>query len=91
MTFFPPNGTTDLARQPDEMCVRTFVRKIFATTWARSVPQWMLLRQCDNVFVPKRDIHAYLQAHSLPWPVIQLVSDNRAKQSHTAYHDTFRS
>ena len=27
MTFFPPTGTTDLARQPDEMRGRTFVKK----------------------------------------------------------------
>ena len=50
----------------------------------------MPLRQRGNVFVPKREIHACSLAHSLPLPVIRLVSDNLTKQFHTAYH-TVRS
>ena len=51
----------------------------------------VLSRRCDDVFVPKQRTHACLWGRSLPWPVIQLVSDNRAEQFHTAYPDTFRS
>ena len=36
MTIFLSNGTAHLARQPDGMPVRTFERKLFASTWTRT-------------------------------------------------------
>ena len=40
MTIFLSNGTADLARQPDGMLVRTFMRKLFASTWAHTSRCW---------------------------------------------------
>ena len=49
----------------------------------------MPFRQGGNVFVPKRNFHARSPAHSLPWPVTQLVSHNLPKNS--IQHTTVRS
>ena len=40
MTFFFPNGTADLARQPGEMRVRAFVRKLCTSTKTRTSRCW---------------------------------------------------
>ena len=99
MTFFTPNGTTDFARHPDETAHSNLCEKNLSihlgTDQQMSAhlfcsQQWKLLRQYGSVFVPKREMHACLPAHSLPWPVIQLVSDNLAKTI-PIQHTTIRS
>ena len=82
-----------LEMEDSKICwIKFFQRMVrFMSAHLFCAQQWMSLRQCDKVFVTKREIHACLPVHSLLWPVIQCVSDNLAKQFHTAYHNTFRS